>query len=488
VIHRSLQLGRVLLGLTACACLIIAGPGGHGTPSAQGSDDTGSSKSLGSSVKDGWDKFTGAILPAKKPAEPPEDAISLKTRAKAGPEVYTAVARLYEQSGKTAEAEKQYQLALKDEPDDLSALLGYAHLQEGLGKSEEAVKLYQQAAKAHPTDAAVFNNLGLCYAHRGMPDEAITALNRAVQLQPKNVLYRNNLATILVEKGQVEQAFSQLRVVHGDAVAYYNLGYLLNRKGKKAEAIHHFTMALKRDPSLSQARMWLAWLQDGTLPSATQPPPQVATQSPSQSPLQPPAQLVAQPSERSAEQPSAPSFVQPSPAVDRRDSPLRMASAPPQPSPIVNRPAEWPVAADSRPPLAPPTTKRPDPPVMSAALPTSPPAATTPRPWPAGAMAPTPPVGREPAPRGVAPQPSQSARPAEGSPSEVRLGASGGDLPPMPPELSSPKRLPPVASAAVAVEVAPLPEQPAETREARAAPAPTPILKSALRVLPREPQ
>ena len=50
-----------------------------------------------------------------------------------------AVARLYEQSGKPAEAEQQYLLALKEKPDYLPALLGYAQLKERLGQPDDAI-------------------------------------------------------------------------------------------------------------------------------------------------------------------------------------------------------------------------------------------------------------------------------------------------------------------------------------------------------------
>jgi tetratricopeptide (TPR) repeat protein len=89
-------------------------------------------------------------------------------------------------------------------------------------------------------------------------------VSRAVQLDPKNPLYRNNIATVLVDKGEVREAFGHLREVHSDAAAYYNIGYLLNKKGQPQAAMQSFALAVKADPSMDAARRWLEYLQRTT--------------------------------------------------------------------------------------------------------------------------------------------------------------------------------------------------------------------------------
>ncbi len=141
-----------------------------------------------SGVKQGFDNLCHPFTPAKPsiPAPKPEDdAVSLKSKGKAGVELYVAVAQLYEQSNRMAEAEQQYLLALKEKPDDLAAILGYAHLQEQVGKPNEAILLYQRAVKAYPRQASVHNNLGLCYARQNRLGEAVAAIGRAIQFDPR---------------------------------------------------------------------------------------------------------------------------------------------------------------------------------------------------------------------------------------------------------------------------------------------------------------
>jgi Tfp pilus assembly protein PilF len=178
------------------------------------------------------------------------------------------MARMYEQSGKLDLAEKQYKLGLKLAPKHLALQLGYARLKDRQGQLDQAIGLYQQVARQYPQEAATHNDLGLCYARRGMVREAIASLERAIQLQPGKRLYRNNIATVLVETGRVDAALEHLRAAHHEAVACYNLGYLLEKKGQPALAATFFAKALEKDPSLTAAQVWLERLQG---PGASRP-------------------------------------------------------------------------------------------------------------------------------------------------------------------------------------------------------------------------
>ena len=225
-------------------------------------------------IKQNVQKLTGgasAANPAGDPV-PADDPISLQSPAKPSAKLYVAVARLYEQADRLDEAEKNYRAALQQKPNDLVVMLDYARLLERMNRVDEAISMYQRAAKAHPREAAVPNNLGLCYARQGRLEEAVASLNRAIALQPKNVLYRNNIATVLVEMGRMQEAYSHLRAVHSEAASYYNLGYLLNKKGRKQDAISHFAAALRADPTLTQAQQWLQRLQSESAGVAGRPP------------------------------------------------------------------------------------------------------------------------------------------------------------------------------------------------------------------------
>lgn len=229
----------------------------------------GMGESVTSSVKEGLGKFVNAVK-LKPRVKPAADPISLASKANPGVELHVAVARLYQESGRLTEAEEHFQKALREAPNDAGALLGYAHLKDRLGEPAEARRLYVQAATAHPKQAAIHNNLGLFLAQRGMLTDAASAFARAVQLQPKNPRYRNNFASLLVKMGRTNEALAHLRVAHSQAVAHYNLGYLLEKQGKPQAAAQQFAFALRADPSLVSARQSLQRLQS---PSARPGPP-----------------------------------------------------------------------------------------------------------------------------------------------------------------------------------------------------------------------
>jgi Tfp pilus assembly protein PilF len=230
--------------------------------------------SITDSISSGMGRIGDAITP-KTPVKPADDAVSLQSKGKPTIETYVAMARFYEETNRYPEAESQYKRALQDSPNDLRAMLGYARLKDRMGEPQEALKLYQRAAKAHPKEPSVLNNLAVHYAREGMLRESVGSLEQAIQLRPRDPKYRNNLATLLVELGRPQEAFTQLRAVHDEAAAHYNLGYLLNRKGQTQAAAQEFAVALRLNPSLAQARQWLDRINGRAAPGP-QPGPEVA--------------------------------------------------------------------------------------------------------------------------------------------------------------------------------------------------------------------
>ena len=300
-VHRVLP--RCRMAATIVLGLILAGPGASNWAPAQSnrasvqlpaSNPFGVQPakpslldSFNSGVKRGWDGLTGVFTPDARPPAPP-DPTSLRSGAKPSPRLHVEVARLSEHAGRLDEAEQHYQEALRLAPDDMSAMLNYARLKDRQGKAGEAFELYRRAAETHPQEPSVFNYLGLHYDRRGMPNEAAETFAQAVRLKPAEPLYRNNLAHVLVQLGKLSEAYQHLHAVHGEAVAYYNLGYLLHRRGQRDAAVQHLAAAVRRDPNLTPARQLLAELapamavpgrpvpHTASLPPVLQGPPSVA--------------------------------------------------------------------------------------------------------------------------------------------------------------------------------------------------------------------
>ncbi len=264
-------MGNVLRILGAAMLLVWAGLGGvrpspctaqqrfpvyQNLQIAAGQRKPSMTESISSSLKQGVGKLTRWGSP-KTPVKSAPDVISLSTKATPKAKLYVSLARLREERRQFGEAGENYQKALKLSPNNLSALLGYARVKDRQGKTAEAARLYDKATESHPNEASVYNNLGAFYGRHGKTKESAAALQRAIQLQPNEAKYRNNLALVLVEMGRTREAFEQLRAVSPEAVAYYNLGFLLNKKGQFQAAAEHFAIALRIDPSMVPARQML---------------------------------------------------------------------------------------------------------------------------------------------------------------------------------------------------------------------------------------
>ena len=295
-------------------------------------------KSIGSTLKSGMAKVGNMLIPSPS-VKKASDPLSLSTKANPSPELFLSMASVAEESDNMAGARKHYQQALELAPERFDVIMQYARFRDRRGELVEATGLYQRAARSNPDESSVFNDLGLCFARRSMLPQSLSSLERAIQLAPDRRLYRNNIATVLVERGNVDAAFGHLKAVHDDAVAYYNLGYLMLMKGESRAAARLFSEALARNPSLVEAKLWLRKLEgDGAEPqnarrqgpelrSATGQPPQPAGMSklsmrPSRD--EPTVQM-----RQFRALPPEPRTMSPTPAVGSGRNPAYMAPLPP---------------------------------------------------------------------------------------------------------------------------------------------------------------
>ena len=207
----------------------------------------------------------------RKPESYKNDPISLGYRASAPPtpELYVSMAQLSEQGSKTEHARAMYQQALSLDPKNLDALMGLARMEDREGKLEEALSIYCRAVSMYPKNAKVLNDLALCHARSGQLNHSRQLLSQAIALQPDKALYRNNIAKVLVEMNRVDDAVTHLAAVHPPAVAQYNVGVMLQGRGRTDEAIRFLTAASHIDPQLQAAREMLQQLQGNTNALAT---------------------------------------------------------------------------------------------------------------------------------------------------------------------------------------------------------------------------
>jgi tetratricopeptide (TPR) repeat protein len=169
---------------------------------------------------------------------------------------------LLEQSGKSDEALKEYELALSKDPKDpdLQVRVGCGRVAVGQGRPAE--EILTEVLKRRARVAEVHHCLGRALFLQERHMEALKRLQEASDLDPTRAEYHMYVGWVANEAGQVALAKRVLNVAleldQGLADAYWQRGVLSLRQGGPGDAIVDFKQALKLRPSRFEAHADLA--------------------------------------------------------------------------------------------------------------------------------------------------------------------------------------------------------------------------------------
>lgn len=132
--------------------------------------------------------------------------------------------------GRTNEAIRYFELALRDRPDDsgLNKMLGFLLFKQN--RFSEALDYYNKAMTVSPADAEIAYAIGLIYMKTQLPEKAEKVFLQAVRLQP----------------GMVKAVFA--------------LGESLEAQEKFEDAVFQFRRCLEINPNLKEAESKLTYL------------------------------------------------------------------------------------------------------------------------------------------------------------------------------------------------------------------------------------
>jgi tetratricopeptide (TPR) repeat protein len=113
-------------------------------------------------------------------------------------------------AGRFVDAEKWFQLAVKESPDNADARmeLGVAELR--LGKPEEASNSLREAITRNPQTPGANLFLGIAYTQMHRVDESLAALDREIELNPTNAQAQMWLGVVELQAGHPEKATGPL--------------------------------------------------------------------------------------------------------------------------------------------------------------------------------------------------------------------------------------------------------------------------------------
>jgi Flp pilus assembly protein TadD len=129
-------------------------------------------------------------------------------------------------------------------------------------QTDEAIREFQAAIRLEPEDAEAHNNLGIILLNQGQVVGAAREFELAIRYKPDNAEARYNLGNILLNEGRMDEAIRQfqeaLRFQPENAGARNDLGVALESVGRRNEAVKQFQEALRLKPEDTEIRTNLA--------------------------------------------------------------------------------------------------------------------------------------------------------------------------------------------------------------------------------------
>jgi tetratricopeptide (TPR) repeat protein len=176
-------------------------------------------------------------------------------------DTHFAAGQLQEAQGDLKGAIKQYQTALKLNPNHKNALFRMGLAYTSLKDFPNAINTWRRYLKATDNSALAYNNLALCYEQNGQPTDAEQAFKAGIARNPDEAIVRINYGLMLARHGRMQEATAQLATALTPAEVQYDLGSVLEEQGKTQEAKACYRKALELDPNLSDAKTRLATLK-----------------------------------------------------------------------------------------------------------------------------------------------------------------------------------------------------------------------------------
>src|SRR5688572_23064691 len=174
-------------------------------------------------------------------------------------------------SGYLRRAEETYERAVRQEPSNGTAWLGWADVARRSGRADEADRRVQQGLKASPNDPHLLLAAARTFISSKRIPDAVELLRRASTSDPSHAEVWHALGQCLMMLGQLDgaiEAFTRAVALHPESVASRKLlAVALGRRGRVGESAEEFARCLAIDPADARCHVGraTALLLDGRL-------------------------------------------------------------------------------------------------------------------------------------------------------------------------------------------------------------------------------
>ncbi|MBM4046298.1 MAG: tetratricopeptide repeat protein [Planctomycetes bacterium] len=173
-------------------------------------------------------------------------------------EAHAVLARIHEMKGRSDDALREFELALKADPEMANAHAGRGVALDRLGRPEEALAAYERAIALDPALVWPRGQLGAAYERMGRLAEALAEYKLALGLgRDEDARIHSAIGDILRRSGALEQAAAEYEMAllanPRYAPAHINLGNVHLSWQRPELAVQSYRRALEIDPKLLQA-------------------------------------------------------------------------------------------------------------------------------------------------------------------------------------------------------------------------------------------
>lgn len=194
-----------------------------------------------------------------------DECISLVERLKqdqtSPTESLLALGEAYLKKGDSNKAEDNYRLALNQQGDNVSALVGLAQISQNRGDAKAAALYVSRARESVASSPALLYRLALVDLKLNLDVEAVAALDKALELKPEEPSYLLTRGILWLRKldlFEAEKVFrSLLKVQPNNAEGQMYLGYVLLKQKRVPEAREWLEKSVKTETSGPESYYYL---------------------------------------------------------------------------------------------------------------------------------------------------------------------------------------------------------------------------------------
>ncbi|MFT5930421.1 MAG: tetratricopeptide (TPR) repeat protein [Oceanospirillaceae bacterium] len=167
-------------------------------------------------------------------------------------DIYALETQYLQDIGDTESAALSYQQALKEHPDYIPLLYGYALLAQSLHQFNITELMLKRIIDIDPNHINALNALGYAYAEQGIKlTQAESLIRKALALDPNNAAIIDSLGWVSYRLGHLRQSLALLTQAYDilpDAEIAAHLGVVKWALGDTQSAFKTWNLALSRDP------------------------------------------------------------------------------------------------------------------------------------------------------------------------------------------------------------------------------------------------